>query len=115
MSVVEKVEELLDDCGVRYDVSDDDYSSYFYLHWCDECGDYLSRIVVKGECVTVERSYLTPEQAVSEAVDGVVGIVRCKDCVWASRRVDGVVQCGISRLAHMADHYCADGVREVDE
>ena len=76
MNMTERVEELLDDCGAVYDVFDDDYSSYYYLNWCDECGDYLSRIVVKGDCVTVEHSYLSPEEAVSEAVDGVVGTCR---------------------------------------
>lgn len=96
--MTERVEALLDDCGAQYDISDDDYGSYYHLHWCDECGDYLSRISVKGECVTVEHAYLTPEQAVSEAVDGVAPkqatetVMRhgtCAECMHAHISADG--------------------------
>ena len=72
---------------------------------------------------SMERGYAGHVELIKELMDEraalraelaeMVEVVRCGDCVWASRRVDGVVQCGISRLAHMADHYCADGVREV--
>ena len=43
-------------------------------------------------------------------------VVRCADCAYCQRHVDGSHVCELTHLAHRADYYCYFGARwEVDE
>jgi len=42
-----------------------------------------------------------------------VKVVRCHDCAYSIRRLDGSWQCAITRHVHQPNWYCADGeIRE---
>ena len=45
-----------------------------------------------------------------------VEVVRCADCAYCQRHLDGSHVCELTHLAHRADYYCYFGARrEVDE
>ena len=43
-------------------------------------------------------------------------VVRCSECIFAHPRVDGLMQCDITRFVNHENFYCANGARrEVSE
>ena len=61
-----EITSLLDKNGIDYLRAFDTVNTQyvFRIDWCDMCGDYLKAIYVKGSCVSVEHSYLTPVEAI---------------------------------------------------
>jgi len=49
-------------------------------------------------------------------MNGATDVVRCSECIFAHPRVDGLMQCDITKLVNHENFYCANGARrEVDE
>lgn len=47
---------------------------------------------------------------------GATDVVRCSECIFAHPRVDGLMQCDITKLVNHENFFCANGARrEVDE
>lgn len=57
--------KLLEERGVEYEESQDCFRTRFRFNYCEACGDYLNEIEVMGACITVSKSYLSPEQAIA--------------------------------------------------
>ena len=79
----------------------------------DDC-----RREVRRETIRYMRGVLTDlDRGVRRVRKGdKVEVVRCRDCSYCQRHVDGSHVCELTHLAHRADYYCYFGARwEVDE
>ena len=68
MDEIKEIAALLDERGIKYDLHDYGNLVCYDMDYCESCDDYLCGIAVVGGCVSVEKSYLTPGEAVDTAV-----------------------------------------------
>ena len=60
---------MLDDREIEYEEFDCSTSDRFALNYVDTCGDYLTHIIIHGNCISVEHCYLTPNEAIDLALN----------------------------------------------
>lgn len=74
----------------------------------DDC-----RREVRREVIRYMRGVLTDlDRGVRRVRKGdKVEVVRCRDCLFAHPRVDGLMQCDITRLVNHENFFCANGAR----
>ena len=75
----------------------------------------ILRVKVKAQAYELERLRAELKAVYGHGGD-LVEVVRCRDCSYCQRHVDGSHVCELTHLAHRADYYCYYGARrEVEE
>jgi hypothetical protein len=68
--MIDEIQRLLDERGVKYDESTQGNTTFFMFDYCDSCGDYMHNIAITGACISAYSDYLTPEQAIVATLGG---------------------------------------------
>ena len=113
---IELLRKLLEERDVEYEESQDCFRTRFRFNYCEACGDYLNEIEVMGACITVSKSYLTPDQAIAATL----GRPKAKSHPYGYERDTGCYDCTRCECGCINDisaRYCNDcgGEIEVDE
>lgn len=74
MSAADEIRQKLDELGIDYKeiettVSDHIVGYRFAMNYAEQCGDYLTHIIVWGNCINVEQCYLYPQEAIDLALN----------------------------------------------
>ena len=104
MDRIKEIAALLDECGIKYELHDCGVMVRFDMDYCENCSDYLRSIVVAGGCVSAEKYYLTPEEAVDAMTErGTCHIVKTEHKREISQKYSGYGEMWYTVTTHDCD------------